>query len=152
PRRPWSPPYGARPCSAAGRARGRWAGAAGRRPQLRASTPRMQRSPGPRGHARNRALGPRGLRGHVGAAPEAGRVVVVPGRVRHRAVLATVAVEVRVLVVAAQEGALGIIHPLVDVADHVVDAVAVHAAAELARLRERPGKLVKLRVVHLRPG
>src|SRR5687767_11086733 len=67
----------------------------------------------------------------VGAAAKAGRVVMVAGVVGGRRVAATLAVATarHVLVVAAVERAAGIGHPLVEVADHVVNTVAVGAAA-----------------------
>src|SRR5260221_275072 len=67
----------------------------------------------------------RDLLSDVGAAAEASRIVVVVDVVSRRAVVAALAELVRVEVVAAEERAVGIVDPLVDVADHVVDAEVV---------------------------
>src|ERR1019366_7826127 len=56
---------------------------------------------------------------------------------------------VRVEVVPALKRALRVARPLVEIADHVVDAVAVGAAFVSTGGRERPGELVEARVVHL---
>ena len=65
------------------------------------------------------------LRIHAAAEPR--RVVVVGEVVRGRPVRAAVAVLRRVHVVAAAEGAVGVVDPLVQVAHHVVDPVLVGA-------------------------
>src|SRR6478736_888268 len=68
----------------------------------------------------------------IGAAAEAGRVVVVARVVRGGRVQTAVAVDHRVDVVAAAEGARRIARPLVQVAHHVVRAALADAARERA--------------------
>src|SRR5580704_4178215 len=64
-------------------------------------------------------------------------------------VVATVAVQVRIEVVAPLEGSLGVVDPLVKVTDHVVEPVLVRASRPLAGPCERPFKLVEARVDHV---
>src|SRR5579883_1649441 len=66
-----------------------------------------------------------------------------------RAVTAAVAVDVRIEVVAALERAVGIVHPLVQVAHHVEDAVLVGAPGAFTRAGERALELIEARVDHV---
>src|SRR5205085_1221706 len=86
-----------------------------------------------------------GQRAGVGAAAEARGVVVVARRVRRRPVLAALAVELRVEVVATAEAR--VVGPLVDVADHVVDAVVVRAGRRRRGGLDRVFLLVGPRIV-----
>src|SRR5262245_4517653 len=74
----------------------------------------------------------RWLLARVGAAAEAGRIVVVRRFVGHGAVVAAIPVDVGIEVVTAAECPLGVGGPLVHVADHVVNVKAVGAVAERA--------------------
>ena len=85
----------------------------------------------------------------VGAAAEARRVVVVRERVRGRPVVAAVAVEVGIQVVAALERPLRVVDPLVEVADHVEDPERVRAVGALAGARERPRELIQPGIDHV---
>src|SRR5580693_6207148 len=85
----------------------------------------------------------------VRTATESDGVVAVVERVRDRPVRAAVAMQGGVEPVAALEGAIRIGRPLMDVADHVVEAEVVDARGEGACLGDRPVELDVARIVEL---
>src|SRR5208283_1232034 len=89
------------------------------------------------------------LLSRVRAAAEPGRIVEVPHRVCRCSVVAAVAVQVRVEVVAALEGAVRIVDPLVEVTYHVEYTVLVGASGAFARAGKRSFELIEPRIFHV---